>query len=157
MKTERRIRFLSGRRALALAVVLLLSLTSMPPVDADVLRCRSDPAVLLSDGTILDLSADIGTLLWNIERVDYVLRVPRGLRPVLVLTTPSWPTTIETFTIRADRPPGVYDSSTVVRTKTKDVDVTANLLVGLRYGNAHGREDQVLRVTVEQGSLLGLI
>jgi hypothetical protein len=115
------------------------------------LRCRSDPAVLLSNGAIVDLSADIDSLLWDIERVDYTMHIPAGLSVVAVVRTPTWPTTKETFNVVADQAPGVYDTRTLVRTKKAGVAVTANLIVktltnilGLR--SQDGKSGEVIRV-----------
>ena len=93
------------------------------------LRCRSDPAVLLSNGAVVDISADIAALPWDVVAVDYTMRVPAGLRVVATIRTPSWPTTKETFNVVADQPPGVYDTTTTVRTRNAGVPVTASLLV----------------------------
>ena len=37
--------------------------------------------MVLSDGTIVHVSAEIDTLLWNVTEVHYTLHVPSGLSP----------------------------------------------------------------------------
>ena len=91
--------------------------------------CRSDPTVLLSNGTTLDLSADIAVPIWNVQRVDYTLHIPAGLAVVATVFTPSWPTTIEHLTVYADNPPSRYSTDTLVQTKSHGVAVSANLIL----------------------------
>jgi hypothetical protein len=117
-----------------------------PPAYTGALRCRSDPVVVLSNGTLIDLSADVEAMLWEIASVNYTLHVPRGLRAILVVRTPNWPGTKETFRIVDDQPPKTFDSTTTVFTKRRGVGVTANLLVNLKYAAARGWDGQPLRV-----------
>ena len=130
-----------------LLMTALLALTSATG-DAGALRCRSDPFVLLSDGTIIDLSADIGVLLTRVQSVDYVLHVPAGRAVIAVIRTPSWPTTVERFTAVADSAPGVYDSTTIVRTSKGNADVTVHLLVKTTLRSMPGFERQPIRLIV---------
>src|SRR5215211_7042642 len=81
--------------------VLVLVLPSHAAVAADA-GCRSDPVVLLSNLTTLDVSADIGVFLTAVDTVDYIIHVPSGVDPILVLSTPSWPTTTERLQIYSD-------------------------------------------------------
>ena len=113
---------------------------------ARLVACRSDPVVVLSDGTVVDLSADIDTLLWNVTEVHYTLHVPQGLSPVVVLHTPTWLTSQETFTIYSDNAPDIYSSSTTVQTRGGSTDVTAHLLVNLATGDASGTTGQKLKI-----------
>src|SRR5690349_4855527 len=104
-------------RGLAGATVALVLAVLGPEAGyAAGIRCRSDPAVVLSNGAIIDLSADIDANLWDVQTVDYVLHVPAGVQALAVVRTPNWPTTKETFRIVADQPKNVYDSTTVVTT-----------------------------------------
>jgi hypothetical protein len=144
-----------SRVTTASALAGLLTAFSAVSTEASLLRCKSDPIVLLSDGTEVDLSADIDTLPWNVTNVDYTLRVPKGLNTLLVIRTPVWLTTVERFTITADQPTGRYDATAQVKTRTKgDVRVTANLLVRLTFASAVGMTNQRLRVLVTVPKLL---
>ncbi|HET7746117.1 MAG TPA: hypothetical protein VFM29_02375 [Vicinamibacteria bacterium] len=138
-----------------LLVVTTLGLGSTTPGHAGELRCMSDPVVLLSDGTVIDLTASIATELWNVESVNYVLRVPAGSFAVAVLRTPNWPTTVETFSVIADQPAGRYDGTTTVRTADPGVEVQARLLVGTSLVVADGIASQKLRTVVSTNGLLG--
>ena len=146
MNTRRNTRAL----LLGLAAVLLAVL----PAQAAVLGCRSDPAVVLSNGLVLDLSADIAVLPWDVQKVVYSLHIPRGVNPVVILRTRAWPTSIESFIAYADNPPGRYDSTTVVHTRQRGVAVTAHLLVGLNSGSASGFDRQRLYAGVTAHGLL---
>jgi hypothetical protein len=145
-----RIRPLHRALLLALAVVLL----SILPAQAAMLGCRSDPAVVLSNGLVLDLSADIAAKPWEVQQVVYTLHIPRGVNAVAILRTRTWPTSVERFVITADNAPGRYDSTTVVYTRRKGVAVTANLLVGLQLARAAGHDREVLRAGLTANGLL---
>jgi hypothetical protein len=112
----------------ATLVVLITGMCAWPAYPAAI-RCRSDPAVVLSDGTVLDLSADIDANLWDITSIEYTIHLPCKTKALLAVGTPNWPTTLEKFTIYSDSSTGVYDTQTVVRTRYTGTAVTANLLV----------------------------
>lgn len=129
---------------------LLVAMSATAPLDAGGLRCRSDPLVLLSNGVVLDLSADVAAPLWDIRRVTYTIRVPVGVRPLLVVRTPSWPTTIEVTRVIADQPPGTYDTETTVTTR-QHTEVRANLiaklgLLQIELQAVDGWSDEMLRI-----------
>lgn len=130
---------------LSFTIVLLLVVTSV--THAAAIACRSDPLVLLSDGTILDLSASIDASLWDVTDVTYTIHVPVGVHAILAVSTPNWPTALERFSIVSDQPRGVFDTYTVVNTST-GAAVTAQLLVGLRLDTTSGVNGESLRVTI---------
>ena len=109
-----------------IVLALFLTLWGSRSAEASNAGCRSDPLVVLSNGTTLDLSADIATALWDVRSVTYTLHIPAGLAVVAVVSTPSWPTTVEQFTVYADNGRGVYTSDTLVETRQEGVSVTAN-------------------------------
>jgi hypothetical protein len=109
--------------------VLLITGSFAWPAYPAGLRCRSDPLVLLSDGTLLDLSADFDGLLWDIKSVEYTIRVPKTVKVLLVLPTPNWPGTLEKITVVTDQAAKTYDTRTVVWTRNARANVTAHLLV----------------------------
>src|SRR5713101_10058586 len=80
------------RGIIALSVMLAgLALTaSLAPVaQASLDGCRADPVIYLSDGTALDVSADIGTSVSNVTAITYFVHVPPGLHMILYLATPT--------------------------------------------------------------------
>lgn len=119
----------SIRRLTRATLVLLITGMSVWPAYPDMMRCRSDPAVLLSDGTILDLSADFDGMLWDLTSVEYTIHIPKGTKALAVVPTPNWPAAIEKITVLSDSPASVYDTTTIVRTRTATSRVTAYLLV----------------------------
>lgn len=143
--SDLKVRFQFG---FAIATVLLVT-TISSVTHAAAIACRSDPLVLLSDGTILDLSADIGANLWDVTSVTYKIRVPVGANAILAVSTPNWPTTLERFTIVSDQPRGVYDTRTTVATQQTS-RVTANLIVGLQMAAKSGSSGEALRVTIRR-------
>src|SRR5215212_8296117 len=78
------------RYLITIVSFLLIGLASSEPIistsEAAVGGCRSDPIVILSDGTILDVSADIGTDVSNVREIHYVVHGPRGVKLVSVIS-----------------------------------------------------------------------
>jgi hypothetical protein len=143
MKSHRNVVF-------TIVAILLLLTVSVPGVSAGWIQCRSDPVVLLSNGLVMDLSADISTLPWQVQRVDYVLHVPEGVSLVLAIHTPTWLTSTETFTLYDDAPPGEYHSETTVYTSKGNATVTAKTIllsalgVQLDFASVPGVEGQII-------------
>lgn len=130
---------------IAIAALWLFGM-SRQPAFAALVECRGDPIVVLSDGTLVDVSANIDTLLWNVKQVHYTLHIPEGLRPVLIIRTKAWLTSQESFTIYSDNSEHAYSSSTTVQTNTSNTAVTASMLVNLGYGQANGVTGQTLNI-----------
>lgn len=114
------------------------------------LECRSDPFVELSDGTVLDISADIGTMLWRIKRVQYTLYVPAGLKVVAWQSTPNWPTTTEKFTVYATNPPGLFTTAVMVTTAESSVPVTAHFSLNTIFMSKQGKSGQTLTLKIRR-------
>src|SRR5438270_10644123 len=97
-----------ARRAVFAGSLLLLLVVpgSLRPrlAMAGLVGCRSDPVVLLSNGSALDLSADIGDAQSDVQRVDYAVHVPAGIRIVAVLNTDGLIGLAETFHFSSDNP-----------------------------------------------------
>ena len=144
------------RMLLLLALAILLVIPTI--AQAKMIFCRSDPIVVLSNGTILDLSADLTTLLFNVKEVHYELHIPVGVKPILVIHTPAWLTSQETFTYYADQAPGHYAASAIGRTRYGDATVTTHftlltlLNVKLDYASASGPENYPIHVRVNHGT-----
>lgn len=145
------------RKITAAGLVSALLLVSTTPAQAAKFRCKSDPIVLLSDGTTVDVNADIGTAPWNVKSVTYTLRIPKGVRAIAVIPTPSWPTTVEKFTILSGNPPKTYSSTMTVVTSDSNVGVSANMLVGLAYSSVPGKNGKPITVQVTAPSILGAV
>jgi hypothetical protein len=138
------------RLTLGTLVIFITGMAAWPAYPAG-LRCRSDPVVLLTDGTIIDLSADVDAALWDVSSVHYTVHVPCTAHVLAVVRTPNWPTTLETFNVVSDATQGRYDTSTVVHTKQTGVGVTASLVVKtlrnlISMASTSGRDRQPLRV-----------
>ena len=154
------------KHLITLVGVLLLGLAVSEPFapvsEAAVGGCRSDPIVILSDGTILDVSADIGTNVSNVREIHYVVHGPRNVKLVSVISTPTLGFRgKETFTYYADTAPNQYITETLVRTVYNQVSVTAhttfaNVTIGLnapltlQYTPIKGFNDQILRVLLKR-------
>jgi hypothetical protein len=116
-------------RSLLISTLLLAVLFGVgraPAASASLGGCRADPVFTLSDGTILDLSADIGTSVGNVTEINYVVHGPKGVGLVLALSTPTIGFKgLEHVTYVADAAPKQYITDTVVKTSVKNVGVAA--------------------------------
>lgn len=115
---------------------------------AALIGCRSDPIIVLSNGTLVDVSADVDTTLWNVTEVHYTVHVPAGTKPVLIIRTKAWLTSQETFSIYSDNAANAYSSSTMVQANTSNTAVTASMLVNLDYRQASGVTGQTLNINL---------
>ncbi len=115
-----------------LASVLAMTASPIGTASAAVGPCRSDPVVTLSNLKVLDLSATIGTDQANLNSVSYVLHLPPGVFPLLVVPTDGLVGQVEHFSYVNDAPWGVYvDTTTASTTSAVPVTATAfNLLIG---------------------------
>lgn len=129
-----------------LAAGLLATLPPPPLAHAELVGCRSDPVVTLSDGTVLDLSAQISDAVADVQQVVYTLHVPLGTRVVSLVSTDGALGLKESVRITADDLPTTYDTGTAVSTGTAGVAVTATTtvvpLLGPTVGGAASGKDQ---------------
>lgn len=136
--------------SLAVVAVFVLSAVNVRSALAGWLNCRSDPVVVLSNGVTMDISADISTWPWRVQRVDYILHAPEGVELVAAVGTPTWLTSQETFTFYADQAAGEYHIETIVHTNQGNASVTANTILVSALGlhldseSVPGAEGQVL-------------
>jgi hypothetical protein len=151
------------RNRILLLLALVFALALPTAAQARILACRSDPVVILSNGTILDLQAEVSTLLVNVRQVHYELHVPVGVTAIAWIHTPAWLTSQETFTIIADQPANTYSASARAITRDGDATVTTHLIllsalgVKLDYATASGPENVPIWVRVAHNKrLLGL-
>jgi hypothetical protein len=115
--------------------------------------CRSDPAVILSNGTVLDLSAAIADADMDVQNVTYTLHAPAGTSVVAAINTygPLGPK--ETFRFFADDAPGTYDTFTSVTTGANGIAVSATTaVVPILHlpasGSAAGQNQQSLPIHI---------
>lgn len=141
---------------------LFMSSLFAPTAEAAFKGCRSDPVVILSDGTILDIQAEIATNIQNVREIHYTVHGPPGVRLVSAIRTPLIGFSgKETFSYYDDASPGEYVTETIVRTVTSPVAVTSHTTfakavllfdtsVTLMYQPVTGFNDQVLRYVIRR-------
>ena len=157
-------RVFKWNRILPLMVLLTIALMNpwTTPVQAGFDSCRSDPVVILSDGTTLDVSVDIGTDVSNVKTINYVVHGPRGVKMVAALSTP----TIgfrgkESFSYVDDAEPKQYITDSNVETTNNKIPVTAyttfanatllwDTSVNLQYKPISGFNNQILRAVLQR-------
>jgi hypothetical protein len=157
---------LSFKYLLMLPGVLLLGLfvssPFVPTAAAAFKGCRSDPVVVLSDGTILDIQAEIGTDISSVREIHYTVHAPPGVQLIAAIRTPLLGFEgKETFTYIADANPREYVTETLVHTVDSPVPVTSHttfvkatllgeISLNLFYTPVKGFNDQVLRYVVRR-------
>jgi hypothetical protein len=123
------------RRAALLATLLFAcaAWSGIPSAaHASYTSCRSDPALLLSNGTTMDLGATIQDSASDVRSTNYVVVGPAGTFLLSVVPTDGLLGLTEHFTYKATNPAGTYDVYTTVTTGQPMVPVTTNgLLIGL--------------------------
>lgn len=147
--------------AITLFFVLAGSLY-VQPATAAFKGCRFDPVVVLSDGTVLDIQAEVSTDIGNVREINYTLRAPRGVTVVAVISTPTPGFTgKETFTYYDDAKPYEYITETLVRTSDGRVPVKSyttfganslldgGSLLSAQLRIVEGYSDQVLRAVLK--------
>ena len=116
-------------RSLLLSGLLLAMLFGAPGASASLGGCRADPVFTLSDGTILDLTAVIGTDVANVTEINYVVHGPKGVGLILALSTPTLGFKgKEHVTYVADAPAKVYVTDTLVKTSVKNISVSSQTI-----------------------------
>jgi len=122
---------------------------------ADLVACRSDPVISLSNGITIDLSANINDGAADVQQVAYSLHIPKDVQVVARAGTDGLLGLKEVFTVVADALPGIYASTTVVTTGQHGVAVTAEMLIVPALGllartTAQGTDQQRLSMQVTQ-------
>ena len=105
---------------------LLASFPTVPRARAELSACYSDPVVVLSDGTTIDLSDTIYDSETDVQQVSYVLHSPAGtiVASIALTTGPMGPK--ESFKYVADQGPDAYTVTTTVTTLTSGISVSAS-------------------------------
>jgi hypothetical protein len=161
-----RYRQLALSRLLTMMFLLFVGLAAStllsPTAEAALAGCRTDPLVVLSDGTVLDVSVAISTNVSNVTDIQYVVHGPSTVRLVSAIRTPTLGFTgKELFTYYADAQPGQYVTETLVQTTFDRIGVTAyttfsKVTLGygppltLQYKPVSGFNDQVLRTVLRR-------
>jgi hypothetical protein len=139
-----------------LLIGLVMSGPLAPISEAAAAGCRSDPIIILSDGTILDVTAEIGTDVSNVSEIHYAVHGPHNTK-VLSISIPTLGYTgKETFTYYDDTAPKQYITEVLVQTTYNQVGVTTNTtfanvtidltnLLTLQYKPIQGFNNQILR------------
>jgi len=112
-----------------LLLAVLFGVGRAPAASASLGGCRADPVFTLSDGTVLDLTAVIGTDVANITEINYVVHGPKGTWLILALSTP----TIgfkgkEHVTYVADAAPKQYITDTLIKTSISSVSASSQTI-----------------------------
>ena len=109
--------------------------------------CRTDPIVLLSNGTMVALTATIQDDPTDIRGITYRLHVPSGVSADMVVYTGGALQGIEAVDVVADNAAGAYDTDTLVSTAASDIPVTATMMTsGAGSASISGSSGQTLHL-----------
>src|SRR5687767_11379818 len=135
--------------ATVLTLVSLLAVVAGPGAAfAGLGGCRTDPVIVLSNGRVLQLAAQIDTNLNNVRSVVYTVHAPVGTYPVLIIYTENPLRNVERVDFHADLLPGRYTTETLVDTTGNNTRVLATGILLNAFGRplaireAEGREDK---------------
>jgi hypothetical protein len=110
--------------------------------------CRGDPIIILRDGTVIDIITDIGTDVWNVERIEYIVHAPVGSRVLTTIYTNGLLGIVETMAFHADNPSNRYTVDVAIYTSDHNVTVRATTtivrLLGFDRKSASGIDNQHL-------------
>jgi hypothetical protein len=114
---------------------------------ADISVCITDPVVLLSNGTMVDITATISDQAADVKHIAYTLDAPAGTSVIAITYSQGSIGSVESFQFRADNSPGRYDTTAVVTTGASGVPVKL-MAAGshLGSGSATGTSGQSLAV-----------
>jgi hypothetical protein len=121
-------------------------------VSAALVRCRTDPVFVFSNGDVMSVTLDIGTQAANISHIAYVLHVPAGVTVKNVAYTARNLRLYETYLVEQDSRADTYTVDTSVTTQNRetiDVTIFGRLNGGIRNSVA-GFEDQSLSITLNR-------
>jgi hypothetical protein len=138
--------------------VLSLSLLTGPFLSrgahAELAGCYTDPVIVLSNGTTLDLSDTIGDMYTDVQQASYVLHAPVGTWVTSVTYTSGPIGPKEVFYFYADNAPGQYNVTSRVTTLTSGVSVVASAdvvsLAGASGASDSGWNNQPLKIQLSQ-------
>jgi hypothetical protein len=134
----------------AVAVALGISLATPRLAHAQLSGCQSDPVLVLSNLTEIDLHASIADSSDDVQQVIYTVHAPVGTS--LVTYTPGLLGPKQVVQFVADQDSGHYTTTIVVDTGTGGVDVTATTqalaLLGAALATVSGVSHQPLTVAL---------
>jgi hypothetical protein len=134
---------------MALLFVLLGTVVMPGTVSAGRAGCRGDPVFILRDGTAIDITTDIGTEVWNVQRIEYVIHAPVGSRVLSATYTNGLLGIRERMTFYADAPDNRYTTDVMVYTAGgASVSATSTVvkLLGVATRTVSGTDRQHLTV-----------
>jgi hypothetical protein len=126
---------------------------------AALVRCRTDPIFVLSNGDVINVTLDIGTGANNIRKITYILHVPAGVTVKRVAYTAINHHLNETYQVHQISPEKTYTTTTVVTTiNSYRVEVgSLTRLNGVPAKYVWGYSSQPLTITVNKEESIGWI
>ena len=113
------------RAGLAISAALAVVMLQVMGASAQAVTCRTDPAVLLSNGTTITLYENITDSATDVTSIKYALHVPVGVKALSIIYYGPVPASAQSLTLYQDENPGNYDGYATVYTKTSSIPVTA--------------------------------
>ena len=120
---------------------------------AEISGCRSDPIVMLSDGTVFQVDTSIADAPSDVQQLSYAIQVPGDTTVLKVVSTGGTLKGKEIVTVSATGSPGTYSADVLVSTGLANVPVSVRARVpGAGSTVAAGQSGQDLLVQVDGSS-----
>jgi hypothetical protein len=114
---------------------------------AQMVTCRTDPVIRLSNGVTLRLFEDIRDTPRDVTGITYGLEVPAGVRITSISYSGPVPTDLQSVAVAQQDRPGNYEEYAYVQTRARHVTVTAYVTAGARRSaRVVGRSNEMLHV-----------
>ena len=132
----------------AFLVAMLLFLFPLSHAQAAFHLCRTDPIVTLSNGDIVSIYVEVAAEPEDIQNIDYVLHVPKGVTATNIVYLGTDLGLVENLTLKQDAKPREYKAETTVFTKDK-VDVSTTIVFDDSSKTADGDSNRAIKVTIK--------
>lgn len=129
-------------------VAALLCLFPLSRAQAAFHLCRTDPIVTLSNGDVVSIYVEVAAEASDINNIDYVLHVPKGITATDIQYLGAEQGLIENLTIKQDAKPDEYKSETTVYT-VKTVAVTASMIFENQNETVTGKSGKAIKATIK--------
>jgi hypothetical protein len=137
-----------------LLFIIIAVVAAMPNLQASaaLIKCRTDPIFMLSNGDKLTVTLDISTDATNVRNVTYLIHVPAGVTVQRVTYTSGGLGTKETYKVYQDSPAKTYTTDSLITTQnTGSVAVIATTTLNGTYTkSASGYNGLHLIVTIQK-------
>ena len=145
---------LHAERLRLIAIICLIGLAlwvpEAPPAAAAITVCRGDPIVWLSNGEIIQMTAQVAANAAEVHQVVYTLHVPRGTTVTRIVYDSGPLGKKERVVLVDDLLPKQYTTDTLVMTSRNGIAVTANANLDFLRASAFGWNNEHVIIVLQR-------